>query len=130
MSPQLLQKQKYTNKSDLWSIGLIYYEMLHGKTPWMASNELQLIKAIHNQKVTYSKLISDTSRDFISRCLEIKEEERISWEEAFEHPLVKEVEDKVKIPLGRIKRSSQLPDNRSKMLVENTSNVLERGAKN
>lgn len=69
MSPQLLQKQKYTNKSDLWSIGLIFYEMLHGKTPWMANNELQLITAIHTQKVTYSKLISDTSRDFISRCL-------------------------------------------------------------
>lgn len=83
MSPQLLQKQKYTNKSDLWSIGLIFYEMLHGKTPWMANNELQLITAIHTQKVTYSKLISDTSRDFISRCLEIKEEDRISWEEAF-----------------------------------------------
>ena len=25
MSPQLLKKLKYTNKSDLWSIGLIYY---------------------------------------------------------------------------------------------------------
>lgn len=38
MSPQLLKKVKYTNKSDLWSIGLIYYEMLHGRTPWPASN--------------------------------------------------------------------------------------------
>ena len=58
MSPQLLQKQRYSNKSDLWSIGLIYYEMLHGRTPWNASNELQLISAIHSQKVQYSKLIS------------------------------------------------------------------------
>lgn len=38
MSPQLLKKTKYTNKSDLWSIGLIYYEMLHGRTPWPATN--------------------------------------------------------------------------------------------
>ena len=38
MSPQLLKKLKYTNKSDLWSIGLIYYQMLHGRTPWPASN--------------------------------------------------------------------------------------------
>ena len=58
MAPQLLLKQKYTNKSDLWSVGLIFYEMLHGKTPWVAHNELQLIKAIQNQKVGYSKLIS------------------------------------------------------------------------
>ncbi|MFM7857061.1 MAG: protein kinase domain-containing protein [Flammeovirgaceae bacterium] len=25
MSPQLLLKQTYTNKSDLWSLGLIFY---------------------------------------------------------------------------------------------------------
>ncbi len=40
MSPQILKRAKYTTKSDLWSIGLIYYEMLHGRTPWPANNEL------------------------------------------------------------------------------------------
>ena len=40
MSPQILKKGKYTAKSDLWSIGLVYYEMLHGRTPWPAQNEL------------------------------------------------------------------------------------------
>jgi serine/threonine-protein kinase ULK/ATG1 len=40
MSPQILKKGKYTTKSDLWSIGLIYYEMLHGRTPWPAQNEI------------------------------------------------------------------------------------------
>jgi len=74
MSPQLLLKQSYTNKSDLWSVGLIYYEMLHGKTPWMASNELQLINAIKTQKISYSKLISDLAIDFISKCLKNNEE--------------------------------------------------------
>jgi serine/threonine protein kinase len=69
MCPQLLQKQKYSNKSDLWSIGLIFYEMLHGRTPWQATNELQLINAIYSQKVPYSKLISNLSKDFIAKCL-------------------------------------------------------------
>lgn len=38
MSPQILNKQTYTNKSDLWSIGLIFYEMIYGQTPWPANN--------------------------------------------------------------------------------------------
>lgn len=38
MSPQILNHQLYTNKSDLWSVGLIYYEMIHGYTPWPASS--------------------------------------------------------------------------------------------
>lgn len=49
----------------------------------MATNELQLINAIRTQKVAFSKLISDLSKDFINKCLMIKEEERFSWEEAF-----------------------------------------------
>lgn len=133
MSPQLLQKQKYTNKSDLWSVGLIFYEMLHGKTPWMASNELQLISAIHTQKIGYSKLISDLARDFISKCLAINESDRISWEEAFEHPLLRE-EGKPALSLERVK-SRSIHDNKSMMLnkdltrndIENNSSILNVG---
>jgi hypothetical protein len=29
--------------------------MLHGKTPWPANNELQLINGIYNKKPTFSK---------------------------------------------------------------------------
>ena len=69
MSPQILKKTKYTTKSDLWSIGLIYYEMLHGKTPWPASNEMQLLNGIYTRKVSFGKDVSETSKDFIRKCL-------------------------------------------------------------
>lgn len=58
MSPQILNHQNYTNKSDLWSVGLIYYEMLHGITPWPASSELQLINGINNKKIVFDPNIS------------------------------------------------------------------------
>ncbi len=58
MSPQLLNHQSYTNKSDLWSVGLIYYELLHGYTPWPANNELQLINNIMNKPVSFDSSIS------------------------------------------------------------------------
>lgn len=31
MAPQLLEKQPYTAKSDIWSIGIMAYEMVYGK---------------------------------------------------------------------------------------------------
>ncbi len=58
MSPQILNRQFYTNKSDLWSVGLIYYEMLHGFTPWVANTELQLINGINTKPVIYDPSIS------------------------------------------------------------------------
>lgn len=34
MSPQLLSDAAYTTKTDIWSIGIIYYCLLFGNPPW------------------------------------------------------------------------------------------------
>ena len=34
MSPECLKKNKYDEKTDIWALGVIYYEMLHGVTPY------------------------------------------------------------------------------------------------
>jgi serine/threonine protein kinase len=44
MSPEALQGNIYTAKNDIWSVGVILYEILHGKAPWICSNEKQLIE--------------------------------------------------------------------------------------
>ena len=74
MSPQILARAKYTNKSDLWSVGLIYYELLHGHTPWPAKNEIQLINNIMSKPIVFDSSVSEKSRDFIKGCLKIKED--------------------------------------------------------
>jgi serine/threonine protein kinase len=118
MSPQILNHQTYTNKSDLWSVGLIYYEMLHGFTPWPATSELQLISAINAKPVVCDPAISDRSRDFIRRCLRRREDERMSWEEAFSHPLL--IDGLGAMPVLRPKESREEKENRTprQMLME------------
>ena len=34
MPPESLKNNIYSSKSDIWSIGIMAYEMLHGDTPW------------------------------------------------------------------------------------------------
>ena len=46
MSTQLLKGQAYTSKCDVWAIGVIFYEMLHNKTPWVAKSVYELVKNI------------------------------------------------------------------------------------
>jgi len=43
MSPQVLLRRQYTSKCDVWSVGLIYYEMLEGKTPWNVRDMIDLM---------------------------------------------------------------------------------------
>lgn len=33
MSPEAYNKNRYSEKSDIWALGIIFYEMLTGKTP-------------------------------------------------------------------------------------------------
>jgi len=39
MSPQQLENVHYSSKCDIFSVGLLYYEMLFGKTPWSAKDD-------------------------------------------------------------------------------------------
>jgi serine/threonine protein kinase len=43
MSLQLLCSEKYTSKCDIWAIGCVFYEMLHGKTPWSSNARINLV---------------------------------------------------------------------------------------
>ena len=38
MAPQILKKTPYTTKCDIWSTGIIFYELLVGKLPWTANS--------------------------------------------------------------------------------------------
>lgn len=46
MSPQTIIHNKYSEKSDMWSIGVLYYEVLYGQVPWTAPTEQELVQMI------------------------------------------------------------------------------------
>lgn len=37
MAPEVLRDNRYSFKSDIWALGIIMYEMLHGKVPWQSN---------------------------------------------------------------------------------------------
>ena len=77
----------YTSKADIWSLGIIFYELLHGETPWDAETECELLEKIETVPVKFKVECKKGVQDFILSCLKIKEANRISWEQMYTHPL-------------------------------------------
>lgn len=51
MAPELVRHQKYTEKVDVWSLGIITYQLLSGRTPFDGKN----IKKI-NHNILYKEV--------------------------------------------------------------------------
>lgn len=71
MPPEALKNNIYSIKSDIWSVGVIIYELLHGETPWECKTEKELMEKISRVPVSFKSTISDELKDFIKRCLEV-----------------------------------------------------------
>ena len=87
MAPEIIEKQEYCTSSDLWSVGMILYEMVYGHTPYYdACNLLDLIKKIKNRPILYAKQVSSECNNLLQGLLQKDPDKRISWETFFNHP--------------------------------------------
>ena len=49
MAPEILKGRPYTQKADIWSMGVLLYEMLYGFMPFEAKNIPALIALINRR---------------------------------------------------------------------------------
>ena len=92
MAPEIMKHKKYNNKSDLWSVGIIMYEMLTGHPPFRAKNILELLRKIKTQKLELPKNIrlSKKGTDLLIGLLNTNPDKRIDWENFFNHIWLKD----------------------------------------
>jgi serine/threonine-protein kinase ULK/ATG1 len=53
MAPEVLFGNSYDLKADIWSIGVIYYELLYGVCPFETNNIVNLISKINQGLVNF-----------------------------------------------------------------------------
>lgn len=87
MAPEVLDKQAYNSKADIWSIGVSFYEMIFGKVPFSASNIIDLLKKIRKEPVVFPHKIPPVIEDVIRKMLVVDPAKRIEWNDLFNHPI-------------------------------------------
>ncbi len=104
MSPEILNGKEnlICNKSDIWNLGIIIYYMLFKEYPYNSKNEYQIIKEIESNK-QLKPIDNKELDDLIKKMLVININERISWEEYFQHPFFKNNSNQINIPKFNLK---------------------------
>ena len=85
-APEILNGNEYKNNCDLFSIGVTIYYLYFGKLPF---NRKSITDKI-NVNVTIDE--DKQLEDLIIKLLKENPDERITWEEYFEHPFFKQYE--------------------------------------
>ncbi|XP_017651523.1 serine/threonine-protein kinase Nek2 isoform X2 [Nannospalax galili] len=116
MSPEQMSRMSYNEKSDIWSLGCLLYELCALMPPFTAFNQKELAGKIRDGKfrrIPYR--YSDELNDIITRMLNLKDYHRPSVEEILENALIADlVAEEQKRNLERRGRRSgepaKLPD--------------------
>ncbi|KAG1691913.1 hypothetical protein DVH05_026073 [Phytophthora capsici] len=101
MAPELLEYKSYDAKADLWSVGIILYEMLANEHPFLlvdnvhATNHLALRRNIYRYFERYGHVrlpktikVSPECEQLVAALLQVDPRKRISFEDYFRAPFL------------------------------------------
>ncbi|XVE68757.1 hypothetical protein DITRI_Ditri09bG0095100 [Diplodiscus trichospermus] len=95
MAPELVREQPYNHTVDLWSLGVILYELFVGQPPFYTNSVYALIRHIVKDPVKYPDEMSASFKSFLKGLLNKVPQNRLTWPALLEHPFVKETLDEV-----------------------------------
>lgn len=88
-SPEFLKKN-FQEKTDVWSLGVIIYELLVGKHPCAGKEKNEIMKEVFKGNLDFEntnfQALSFNAQDFIKKALNVQADKRMSAFEALNHP--------------------------------------------
>jgi serine/threonine protein kinase len=86
LAPEVLTQLPYSYAVDIWTLGILTYEMLLGATPFYNGNKVRMYTAIAKSDPQFPPTMDARVIDFISRALTKDPRKRPTFEELKGHP--------------------------------------------
>lgn len=102
-APEIVNKQPYNEKYDIWSLGVLTYELLTGVHPFLNSPEVveesELNKRILSKQYTWDGgvQVSKLAQSFVDSLICLDPNERPSAKKALEHPWFSATKEEITI---------------------------------
>ena len=84
MAPEIIMKEPYDEKVDIWSTGIVLYNMMTGYEPFSGGDEQFKRMQIVNRPINFDIIINNDLRDLCKEMLERDPEKRIDARTALE----------------------------------------------
>ena len=88
MAPEMLSHQEYSFKADVWSLGVMLYQMLTTKRPFAPEDKNCLLLSYENGSYKIPSGLSVNCADFLAKCLKFNSEIRADWTQLLDHPFL------------------------------------------
>ena len=96
IAPEVL-KNKYDEKCDIWSCGVILYVMLSGEPPFYGEDDDEIYNKILTEEVQFNQKewenISDEAKDLVKKLLTKDYKSRLSAVDALAHPWIQNIDN-------------------------------------
>ncbi|KAI9277004.1 kinase-like domain-containing protein [Phascolomyces articulosus] len=97
LPPEIVEGRRHTEKVDLWSLGILLYEMLCGKPPFEDENSYETTyRRIISVDLRIPNHVSREASDLIRKLLVYKSGERLPLRRIIQHPFITKY-----VPQGR-----------------------------
>ena len=93
MAPEIIESENYDYSVDIWSLGILLYELLMGHSPFKDKTTKNTIVNIKLHELKFDKEISEDCKDLINKLLEENKEKRLNIKDILTHNFVKKNEN-------------------------------------
>ena len=76
MAPEILRHEYYNTNADIWSLGILLYEMMHGQAPFKGCGYHRTMMKILDGEISFDESIQSDAREVINVILNSSHEER------------------------------------------------------
>ncbi|KPJ04975.1 Serine/threonine-protein kinase 6-A [Papilio xuthus] len=90
LSPEMIEGKPHSYPVDIWSLGVLCYELLVGLPPFDAKDSHQTYKKIRYVIIKYPDFVSEKAKDLVGKLLVINPDQRLPLTQVLKHPWILE----------------------------------------